>query len=204
PIVFDDDKNSLSVSYFYHLFQTCAYTIMAVLIMRLKLFLTPQLCLLTSLVMNKHFWPSEYSNYPQEQMMLWINDNTHNESIFSGIMPTMANLKLSTRRPIVLHPHYEHAKIRRRVKLMYSMFSRKPLKRIYQILKNYNVTYYVYERHWCTIENRPLGCSFPEMYDLDDIENRRNELTCKQLERQSMPYFKPVFNYDYITIYQVM
>ncbi|CAF3934513.1 unnamed protein product, partial [Rotaria sp. Silwood1] len=64
-------------------------------------------------------------------MIEWINLNTRNESIFAGTMSTMANLKLSTRRPIIVHPHYEHRKIRHRVKLVYTMFSRKPLRYIH-------------------------------------------------------------------------
>ncbi|CAF5058110.1 unnamed protein product, partial [Rotaria sp. Silwood1] len=56
---------------YYHIIQTGAYLLMALLIMRLKLFLVPQLCLLIS----------EYSNYPMEKMIEWINLNTRNESI---------------------------------------------------------------------------------------------------------------------------
>ncbi|CAF0838932.1 unnamed protein product [Rotaria sordida] len=69
-------------------------------------------------------------------MIEWINLNIQNESIFAG---TMANLKLSTGRRIIVHSHYEHRKIR-------------------------HLNYYVYESHWCTIINHPKGCSFPEMY----------------------------------------
>ncbi|CAF1272367.1 unnamed protein product [Rotaria sordida] len=83
-------------------------------------------------------------------MIEWINLNIQNESIFAG---TMANLKLSTGRRIIVHSHYEHRKIRRRIKLIYRMFSRNSL-----------LNYYVYESHWCTIINHPKGCSFPEMY----------------------------------------
>ncbi|CAF3298902.1 unnamed protein product [Rotaria socialis] len=227
----------------YHIIQTGAYLCMALLIMRLKLFLVPQLCLLISLFMNEQLWPKkmigskkwkfllfifiligmsiegrnnikkelqikgEYSNYPMEKMIEWINLNTRNDSIFAGTMPTMANLKLSTHRSIIVHPHYEHKKIRHRVKLVYTMFSRNPLRHIHSILKQYQVNYYVYESHWCTITNRPKGCSFPEMYDIDEQDPRiltRTTLACQTLESHPQPYFKRLFNYEHLSIYEVL
>ncbi|CAF1214052.1 unnamed protein product [Rotaria sordida] len=228
---------------YYHIIQTGAYIFIGLLIMRLKLFPVPQLCLLMSLFMNEQLWPrkfivwkkfkfivflliligmsiqgrknikeqlkikGEYSNYPMEKMIEWINLNTQNESIFAGTMPTMANLKLSTGRRIIVHPHYEHRKIRHRVKLVYRMFSRNSLRYIHSILKQYQVNYYVYESHWCTITNRPKGCSFPEMYDIDEQDQKiltRTTLACHTLESHPQPYFKKIFNYDYLSIYEVL
>lgn len=54
----------------------------------------------------------EYSNPDQEMLFEWIKTNTKQDSVFGGSMPVMANLKLSTNRPIVNHPHYEHEEIR--------------------------------------------------------------------------------------------
>ncbi|UJR24957.1 hypothetical protein I4U23_006321 [Adineta vaga] len=236
-------NNNKQIWIYYHVIQACAYILMGIFIMRLKLFPVPQLCLLISLFMNEQLWPKrilavkkwkivlfiiivigmtiegrknikeqlnikgEYSNYPMEKMIDWINENTANNSIFAGTMPTMANLKLSTRRSIVVHPHYEHAKIRRRVKLLYSMYSRKPLRYIHSILKDFQVNYYVYESHWCTIDNRPKGCSFPEMYDLDEIDERilrRTTLACHTLQTNPTPYFRKLFTHDYLSIYAVL
>jgi C-mannosyltransferase DPY19L len=54
----------------------------------------------------------EYSNPEQEALFDWIQVNTRPEDVFAGSMPVMANLKLSTERPIVNHPHYENEEIR--------------------------------------------------------------------------------------------
>lgn len=142
-----------------------------------------------------------------EKMIEWINANTANDSIFAGTMPTMANLKLSTGRSIVVHPHYEHGKIRRRVKQVYSMYSRKPLRYIHSVLKEYQTDYFVYESHWCTITNRPRGCSFPEMYDLDEEDPRilkRTTLACDTLESNPQPYFQKVFSQNNLHVYAVL
>lgn len=140
-------------------------------------------------------------------MIDWINANTPPDSIFAGMMPTLANVKLSTRRAIVVHPHYEHGNIRRRVKLVYSMFSRKPLRYIHQILKDLQVDYYVYESHWCTMTNLPKGCSFPEMYDIDEQDERiskRTTLACHTLESNPQPYFKKLFHSGHLVVYAVL
>ena len=126
---------------------------MAVLIMRLKLFFTPHLCLLTSLLALPPSLPAflppisrytqfgllvalvaamsvqgvanikeqraimgEYQNVQLEQLIEWINKSLPPDAVLAGPMPTMANLLLSTGRPIVNHPHYEDAGLRERTK----------------------------------------------------------------------------------------
>ncbi len=69
------------------------------------------------------------------------------------------------------------------------------------------INYYIYESHWCTITNRPKGCSFPEMYDIDEEDERilkRTTLPCQTLESHPQPYFKKPFNYDYLSVYAVL
>ena len=151
---------------------------MAVLIMRLKLFMTPHLCIASALIAhpklfggdkisnpvrasifvgilallitrgkcghldkqtyrNKIFLgmpnvqqqlniKGEYSNPDQEMLFDWIQSNTKQgnrhlericssfitDAVFAGTMPVMANVKLTTLRPIINHPHYEHVGIR--------------------------------------------------------------------------------------------
>ncbi|KAH0627187.1 hypothetical protein JD844_002656 [Phrynosoma platyrhinos] len=130
----------------YHALQLIFFTILAILIMRLKLFLTPHMCIMASLICSKQLfgwvfhkiplgafalailsmmalegvanlqkeWSvvGQFSNLPQEELLLWIKANTKQDAVFAGAMPTMASVKLSTLRPVVNHPHYEDAALR--------------------------------------------------------------------------------------------
>ena len=48
-----EDKESTDPNVMYHIFQMCAYAFMALMIMRLKLFLTPQMCILVGVLADK-------------------------------------------------------------------------------------------------------------------------------------------------------
>lgn len=56
-IFISNEKEKKPVGYYYHLLQTGAYVLIGLLIMRLKLFPIPQLCLLIGLLMNEELWP---------------------------------------------------------------------------------------------------------------------------------------------------
>jgi hypothetical protein len=115
---------------------------MTLLLMRLKLFLTPHLCIIGGLAFKIFklsarrsylliittiglasvvgLWNlneqmqifGEYSNPEMENLILWVNSTTNKSAVFAGSMPLMAAIKLTTGRPIVTHPHYENTAIR--------------------------------------------------------------------------------------------
>ena len=173
----------------YNLLQMLAYAVLAILIMRLKLFLTPHLCLMAGLLASSKFvsWfrsrdiqlalvfvliglmsvkgvenikeqqqiIGEYQNVALEELIDWINSNLSKTAVLAGPMPTMANLLLSTRRPIVNHPHYEDAGIRERTKKVYTVFSRRSKEEVHKALVGLKVEYLILNSGWClTTGNR--------------------------------------------------
>uniref|UniRef100_A0A8C5EHG2 Dpy-19-like 1, like (H. sapiens) n=1 Tax=Gouania willdenowi TaxID=441366 RepID=A0A8C5EHG2_GOUWI len=218
----------LDETLFLHL-QLVAFTVLAVLIMRLKLFLTPHMCIMASLICSKQVcmfrhqvmifavmalmavqgvanlqmqWGiiGEFSNLPQEELLDWIQENTSPDSVFAGAMPTMASVKLSTGRPIVNHPHYEDAGLRSRTKQVYSMYSRMSVETVKKNLVELGVDFFVLEDSWCTRRTRP-GCSMPEIWDVEDPENMGKTPLCTHMSRNSRPHFTTVFSND---IYKVL
>ena len=76
----------------------------------------------------------EYQNVALEELVDWVNENLPKNAVMAGPMPTMANLLLSTGRPIVNHPHYEDVGIRERTKKVYTVFSRKSKDEVHRSL----------------------------------------------------------------------
>ena len=215
---------------FYVLLQAIAYMLMTFILMRMKLFGTPGLCILTAFLANRQLFgfvgkksvhygivvaviagmtfnglqnlqtqwamKGEYNNPEQEQLIEWINHHTEPDAVFAGSMPTMANVKLSTLRPIVMHPHYEDAGLRARVKRVYQMFSRKPVNHVYNELKDMKVQYVVVDSAWCNRQTSN-GCAISEVFDNEDIENRGKPPTCAVLEQRAWPFTKVYKNKMY-------
>ncbi|XP_063964392.1 protein C-mannosyl-transferase DPY19L1-like isoform X1 [Lytechinus pictus] len=220
----------------YHVLQLMAFLVMAVLVMRLKVFFSPHLCLFSCMLASRqvfkfvnsemhhqaavfvllammsvqgfmnlqHQWgiQGDFSNQPQEELLEWIMQNTPQDAVFAGAMPTMASIKLSTDRRIVNHPHYEDAGLRARTKLVYAMYSRKPAKEVYQGYKSLGVQYAILEQSWCTRRSK-LGCSMPEIWDIEDPANANKKPLCLKIAERSTPYFSPVFRNGVYTVLRV-
>lgn len=212
------------------------YGVMAGLIMRLKLFLTPQLCVVASLLACKKYWrlierrevhvavlavlvsgmcvrglrniseqhsiQGEYSNPELEELVEWVQTETHQDAVFAGPMSTMANVLLSTQRPIVNHPHYEHAGLRERTKKVYSIFSRRSAQSVYETLLSMRVNYVVLEESWCMRKSRP-GCGMADIWDVEEPQNRHKPSLCPRLFHRNAAPFHRVFANDVFVVLQV-
>lgn len=45
-----------------------------------------------------------------------------------------------------------------------------------------------------------VGCSLPEVWDVEDVENRTKEPCCSVLARGSLGLFKPLYRNDVYTL----
>ncbi|KAJ6662048.1 hypothetical protein lerEdw1_012895 [Lerista edwardsae] len=220
----------------YHAVQLILFTVLAILIMRLKLFLTPHMCIMASLICSKQLFGwvfckvspgtlaiailalmayegtaniqkewnivGEFSNLPQEELLLWIKAHTKKDAVFAGAMPTMASVKLSALRPVVNHPHYEDADLRARTKIVYSMFSRKPAREVKNELLKLGVNYFILEDSWCLRRTSP-GCSLPEIWDIEDLANAGKTPLCILMSKDPRPYFRTVFSNSLFKVLEV-
>ncbi|KAF2359532.1 Dpy-19/Dpy-19-like [Trinorchestia longiramus] len=220
----------------YNIIMLIVYCVLATFIMRLKLFMTPQLCIVASLVTTelyfkvlhkKHLYycalalllalmsvpgyknimeqratHGEYLNTDLEELLHWVQTETAPNSVFGGSMPTMANLMLSTGRPIVNHPHYETKEIRRRTKIIYSVFSRQSPDTVYEALLQLRVNYIVLDEVQCFRRSRK-GCGMVDLWDVEEPNNKNKPALCPKLYNESPAPFHRVFVNDGFAVLQV-
>ncbi|KAG5265042.1 hypothetical protein AALO_G00260800 [Alosa alosa] len=216
--------------------QLLVFAVLAVIVMKLKVFLAPHMCIMASLLCSRPLfnWLGDRSKHhmvifcvlsimavqgavnfqkqneiqggfrspAQEELLQWINTNTPTDAVFGGAAPTMASVLLSTRRPIVNHPHDEDPGQRERTKMAYSMYSRKPVIEAVKTLMDLKVDYFILENTWCFPRARE-GCSLPEIWDAEDEENRGKPALCALLLADSHPHFRNAFENKVFKVLQV-
>ncbi|KAI6176572.1 hypothetical protein M3Y97_00812900 [Aphelenchoides bicaudatus] len=106
-------------------------------------------------------------------------DNTNKNDVFSGSMALMANLKLTTLRPIFNHPHYEDENLRERTVKVYSMYSRRKPEEVHKLLKSLGIKYVIFEPQHCGKHTR-AECTYLGMWDKIDEKNRGRPSICSQ------------------------
>ncbi|CAJ0578505.1 unnamed protein product, partial [Mesorhabditis spiculigera] len=151
----------------------------------------------------------EYSNPDQELLFNWINEQTAKDAVFGGTMPVMANVKLSTMRPITNHPHYEDVGIRERTLKVYSMFSKKPIAEVHAMLKGMGMNYFIFQTMNCAPHHARAECSYRSMWDLHDPTNRNRPSLCDTWEKAigaqpaNIEPFKLVYHQHGYIVFQI-
>jgi hypothetical protein len=143
-----------------------------------------------------------------ELMMNWINDHTRLDDAFAGSMPIMANVKLSTNRPITNHPHYENADLRNRTELIYTrIFGYRPIQELHYLLKNeYQARYLIFETDRCRVNKQQLKCSMTELSHIS-LEKITEHSACDTLLKGlawTRDYFQITFMRGALVIFKVV
>jgi hypothetical protein len=128
---------------------------------------------------------------------------------FKASMPLQANLKLSTNRPVVIHPHYEDVALRERVKRVYShLYGFRPIDELHSILKHeYKANYLIMEKHFCV--SHPPGKPECAMSNIAHIgmkkltEQQACVIILRQLSNASKLFLK-LFEINHISIYKIV
>ena len=124
-------------------------------------------------------------------------------------MPLSANLKLSTNRRIINHPHYEDINLRNRIKKIYShLYGYRPLEELHSILKNeFKTNYLILERHYCL--GHPPGkpeCAMSQIAHID-MERTSERQTCANILNQdahTIKFFLKKFQSSHVAIFKII
>ena len=251
-----DDEVSKEACIMFNIFQLLAFSLMAGLIMRLKLFWTPHLCIFVSYFGNR-FEPhnlifrligcvqsrllayskqtskcwfiailislmayagianisqqmsrvGEFNDPTEEALMNWISASTRKTDVFAGNMAVMANIKLSTNRPVTNHPHYEDEALRNRTMHLYSyMYGYHDVSELHSLLKNeLRANYVLIENMFCLSHQpgRP-ECAMAVLAHIS-FERTRGRKACQvMLENGAKGYFKRAFSEKHLHVFKVL
>uniref|UniRef100_A0A2K5EBZ4 Dpy-19 like 2 n=1 Tax=Aotus nancymaae TaxID=37293 RepID=A0A2K5EBZ4_AOTNA len=184
----------------FHTLQLLVFTALAILIMRLKLFLTPHMCVMASLICSRQLFGWIFCRVRFENVILGILTvmsiqgcaNLYNQWSIIGEFNNLPQeeliqwIKCNTRPVFFLALKYS------KIVQIYSAYSRKSAKEVRDKLLELHVNYYVLEEAWCLVRTKP-GCSMLEIWDVEDPTNAANPPLCSVLLNNARPYFTTIF-----------
>ncbi|VVD03919.1 unnamed protein product [Leptidea sinapis] len=143
----------------------------------------------------------EFSDYSQEELLQWIMRQPI--GAYAGSMPVLASVMLSTRRPIVAHPHYEHLEARQRAYTVYKVYGRFTAEELYQEMNKLRVSYLIVERNYCYGKS-DRGCKFSDIWDVETGDSMRERPPlCHILLTESVDHFYPVFMNAQYSVFRI-
>ncbi|XP_065559649.1 protein C-mannosyl-transferase DPY19L1-like isoform X2 [Artemia franciscana] len=223
------------LAFVYNYGQAFVYVVLAILVMRLKLFMTPHLCVVASVLASRkvfhvlsktlHFSlialllaamsvkgienlkievyrEGFYQNPQQMELFEYISSSTNPNDSFAGAMSIMANLKLSTGRPIVNHPHYENEEIRLKTRKIYRAFGPGSKEQLGEELRDLQVKYLVVDALHCYSEMR-RGCSIMDVLNTEYELNKSMSVICEEFFEGNPTPFEVVFQNEAYSVLKV-
>ncbi|XP_006510491.1 probable C-mannosyltransferase DPY19L2 isoform X2 [Mus musculus] len=168
----------------FHTLQLLAFTGLAILIMRLKLFLTPHMCIMASLICS-------------QRLFGWLFCRIHFENVVFGILTMMSIQGCAN-----LHNQWsimgEFTNLPQEELIHWIKHSTRPdavfagAMPTMASIKLSTLRPIVNHPHYEDADLRP-GCSMLEIWDVEDPSNAANPPLCSILLKDSRPYFTTVF-----------
>uniref|UniRef100_G3QYW4 Dpy-19 like C-mannosyltransferase 1 n=1 Tax=Gorilla gorilla gorilla TaxID=9595 RepID=G3QYW4_GORGO len=179
----------------YHALQLLAYTALGILIMRLKLFLTPHMCVMASLICSR-------------QLFGWLFCKVHPGAVVFAILAAMSiqgSANLQTQWNIV----GEFSNLPQEELIEWIKYSTKPdavfagAMPTMASVKLSALRPIVNHPHYEDAGLRP-GCSMPEIWDVEDPANAGKTPLCNLLVKDSKPHFTTVFQNSVYKVLEVV
>ncbi|XP_073921401.1 probable C-mannosyltransferase DPY19L2 isoform X3 [Castor canadensis] len=168
----------------FHTLQLLAFTALAILIMRLKLFLTPHLCVMASLLCSR-------------QLFGWLFCRVNFDNVIFGILTLM-----SLQGCINLHNQWniigEFTNLPQEELIQWIKYNTRPdavfagAMPTMASIKLSTLHPIVNHPHYEDADLRP-GCSMLEIWDVEDPSNAANPPLCSILLKDARPFFTTVF-----------
>ncbi|XP_065559665.1 protein C-mannosyl-transferase DPY19L1-like isoform X4 [Artemia franciscana] len=143
-----------------------------------------------------------YQNPQQMELFEYISSSTNPNDSFAGAMSIMANLKLSTGRPIVNHPHYENEEIRLKTRKIYRAFGPGSKEQLGEELRDLQVKYLVVDALHCYSEMR-RGCSIMDVLNTEYELNKSMSVICEEFFEGNPTPFEVVFQNEAYSVLKV-
>ncbi|KAI8426946.1 hypothetical protein MSG28_014614 [Choristoneura fumiferana] len=144
----------------------------------------------------------EFSDFPQEELLDWITRETAPGAAFAGSVPLLATVMLVTRRPIIVHPHYENKEARERTYAVYKMYGKFSTDELYRELTALKAMFLIVEPQHCYGRSN-RGCSFEDIWDIEAPQHRDAPRACHRLLTEPVDHFYPVFRNKHYAVFRI-
>lgn len=161
------------------------------------------------------------------ELMEWINQNTRKESVVVSSLALSSTIKLATGRSLAIHPHAEDAGMRRRYRLLYTMYDKISQDAVYASMRALQGDLLVIPFTSCDGKcsngkslqhvaslGAPMARRIAELWDEDQVASRQLHLTDKHWEErhdqfcfliteEPMRKFKALFQNDKFLVLRI-